>query len=120
VDAAELSGLLETFLAARWGKGIIQRPRAMSGVLPWETADAVPEALRDMSWALFTDGGQPLAVGISDVGVHRRLRVFLLAYLRRCGRIELHHWSHDCASGWQYIKEQIPRIEGTARGLKGK
>lgn len=116
VDAADLSRLLESFLVARWGKEVVQRPRAMNGTGPWSTTETVPEVLRDMTWVTFSDAAQPRGVGIRDLGVQARVRTYLVAYLRTAGRIELHHWRHDSGSGWQYIKEQTLRTECVTPG----
>ena len=120
MDAADLSRLLESFLVARWGKYVVQRPRAMNGACPSNTSATLSEALRDMTWIVFTDSAQPLGVGIRDLGMHAQVRTYLLAYLRAADRIELHQWRHDSASGWQYINEQTLRTENEAQGQMSK
>ena len=120
MDAAELSRLLESFLVARWGKDVVQRPRAMNGTCASNTSATLSAELRDMTWVMFTDAAQPSGVGIRDLGVQARVRTYLLAYLRAADRIELHHWRHDSGSGWQYIKEQTLRTESEAQGQMSK
>jgi hypothetical protein len=55
------------------------RPRADRTTRPWGDGPA-PENLRDLTWAVFLDGGQPLAVGIRAGELRRRVLLLVLVY----------------------------------------
>src|ERR1700728_4244696 len=49
MEASELSRFLDSFLAARWGRQVMERPRADRTTRPWGDGPA-PENLRDLTW----------------------------------------------------------------------
>lgn len=94
---------LESFLVARWGRAVLQRPRADRTVRPWG-AEPAPPHLSDFTWVVFGDEGQPRGVGIRAEKV-RDEPMFLLIYWRDRNRIESHRWRLDPVAGWQYVRE---------------
>ena len=104
MEASELSRFLESFLAARWGRQVMERPRADRTTRPWGDGPA-PVTLNDFSWAVFRDGGQPLAVGIRAGELRSGVQLFVLVYWWRTHKIESHHWRCDSAAGWQHVAE---------------
>ena len=101
---AESTQLLESFLVARWGRDTMLRPHAYTQTGP--DGDAGPvETFRGMTWVVFADTSEPKAVGIRQDGSRDGLDRFLLAYLRRSGKLELHRWRRS-ASGWFHVAER--------------
>jgi hypothetical protein len=102
VEASELSRFLDSFLAARWGRQVLERQRADRMVRPWGDRPA-PANLPDLTWVVFRDGGQPLAVGIRAGEPRRGVQLFVLVYWWRSHKIESRHWRCDSVSGWQHV-----------------
>jgi hypothetical protein len=107
MEASELSRFLESFMVTRWGRQVMGWPRADRTTRPWGNGPA-STSLHDFTWAVFRDGGQPLAVGIRAGELRRGAQLFVLVYWWRTHKIESHHWRCDSAAGWQHVAELSP------------
>jgi hypothetical protein len=38
-------------------------------------------------------------------GVRDTVTILLIAYCKKSGKIELHHWRQDPMTGWQHVSE---------------
>jgi hypothetical protein len=111
MDSNNLYESLESFMKARWGTHVMDRPRAVQGASPWGLAPE-PEQLRGLTWAVFRDAREPRAVGIRVSAVREGVQTLLLVHCRQSGEIESAHWWHDSLTGWQHI----PRLEWRTSG----
>jgi hypothetical protein len=103
IETNQLRQFLESFLVARWGRPVMERARAPRVARPWGGGPA-PANLQDLTWAVFADGGQPIAVGLRPTEPCGG-QTFLIVYWRHTNLIETHRWRIDSIGGWLHVRE---------------